>query len=137
MISIAFSVALEPGSSGYENGDLILSGEGGEYRFNCMAVLTASLLLYQVQQWIGSPDEELLFNPIDYTRYISFRKKREKITASFQGKVIGETDRWSLVREIVNACEKLDLEFVQYLPDGDAGRSDFAASLRDFKKAVG
>jgi len=137
VISIAFSVVLESDSCGYENGDLILSGEGGEYSFNCMVVLTASLLMYQVQQWIGSADEEFFFNPIDYTRDITFKRKQEKISASFQGKVIGITDRWTLIREVINACDKLNLEFVQYLPDSDAGRSTFEGNLREFKKQFG
>lgn len=133
MITFNFSVVLKQDSCGFENGDLIVAGEGGEYRFNCMVVLTASLLLDQIKAWIPSRDRELVFLPIDYTRSMVFQKRRELISVSAEKKVFGTSDRWSLVTELVDSCEKFNLEFVRHLPASDAGRHDFEASLQEFK----
>ena len=135
MITFNFSVVLEQDSSGFANGDLVVAGQDGERRFNCMIVLTASLLLDQIKAWIPSRGRELAFIPIDYTRSMVFRKEGELISISTEGKVIGTSDRWSLARELVDSCERLNLEFVRHLPANDAGRNDFEASLREFKES--
>jgi hypothetical protein len=138
MLIIQCSAEVDEDPSGFENGDIVLLGEGGEARFNCMVVLSAAGLLDNVRVWMeNSLSWALDFGPLDCTRGFSLQKKGEDIVVLVPGKnearIIGRASRREFLLEVHRACVALASELVDRLPPGDAGRHDFNLSLAEFE----
>lgn len=137
MIRLEFKPDDPDSDSGFESGDLRLSGEAGECSFYCMVVLSASLLMDQlIRDWsIKSPQWAFELNPVDCSGWILFKKDRDDVTIVAHQGLIARAKLHEVLLEVLRACRDLE-GFVSRLPKKDAGRRDFELALVDFEAFV-
>lgn len=139
MLRIELIVEDSEEPSGFDMGDLRLTGDAGSCSFHCMIVLSATLLMYQIGKWYVGTDKVLDFNPADQSGLVIFSKTGDGVDVStrvWSGRQeIDHIQGRALLTEILRACSQLEL-FVSQLPPGDAGRHDFEHAIRELRDLV-
>lgn len=132
MVKIKLEVADPLSTSGFEMGNLEIIGEEGSGRFYCMIVLSATLLMDQMSHWLRAAKKgDLEFNPVDCSGSILLKEEKGGLGVWVDKKRIARIDIGELLQEIARACREL-ANFVNTLPEDDAGRYDFESSLSEF-----
>ncbi len=134
MINIDFRLSESDDPSGFDIGDVRISGEQGAVDLNSMVVVSAALLMDQLRQWYESGDRLLEFNAADSRVCIDIVQENESVSIWYMGSCVGTDDTRKFLLRVLRACLKLQLDFVDKLNHEDVGRLDFEETIDDFEE---
>ncbi len=133
MIDINFALDETADPSGFDIGDIQLKGEQGAVDLNSMVVVSAALLMDQLQQWYEAVDHLLEFNAVDSRVFIKIVQEGENVKIWYMGSCIGTADTRRFLSRVMQACLRLQKDFVDKLDREDVGRRNFEETIVDFR----
>lgn len=126
-------------NAGFCSGSLAIFGERREIVFDkLMVVLTVGLLMDQLIAWLARGGKKgvgaLDFRFLDLGEAICFNRNKDQIEISHRGKIIDSSTVKKLLTSFMEAARNLDDEFVGKLPNQDAAKQSFYASIDAFER---
>ncbi len=147
MIRVSFSVRPGQGEpSGFDLGDMEWAGDFGRISSQghvpdqgMMIYLSVSLLLDQLRGFLDGSTKVLSYHGIDTSFGLVFRRGKQGISVGPRtGRgVISRVGRDALGEAVLRAADELAESRLGGVGEGDAGREDYLASLRELRAAVG
>ncbi|WP_432010730.1 hypothetical protein [Streptomyces cucumeris] len=142
------SFSVRPGqgeSSGFDLGDMEWAGDFGRISSQGhvpdqgMIYLSVSLLLDQLRGFLDGSTRVLSYHGIDTSFGLVFRRGKQGISVGPRtGRgVIARVGRNALGEAVLRAADEMAEAQLGGVDEGDAGRADYLASLRELRAAVG
>ena len=133
MLSVEFLVTPSDDPCGFDNGDVILTGEHGRVELNSMVFIAAGHLMEEMKQWYEKGIPLLAYNAVDSREYVKFLRSSEEVTLFARGRTIGTENVRKLLIALLRAASELHTNFVSKLEDKDPVKGDFEMSYNDFR----